>query len=366
MAPQTPEKLSNADGQVMTVRGPIGLDDLGVTLMHEHLLLDAQVWWHCPSCRERMKMAVRPIDIAMLGELRMDPFLNKDNCLLNDIDAAVEEVQQFADLGGRTVVDPTNRNIGRNPLALVEIAERTGLNIVMGAGYYLEGAHPPEVKAMTATDICDQIVREAAEGVDDTGVRIGLIGEIGISADFTAEEEKVLRGAARASARTGLPLSVHLPAWERHAHRVLDVAESEGCAAERVILCHMNPSFADKPYQHALARRGAMLEYDMISMDFFYDDQQAQCPSEEDNAGAIRDLIADGWIDRVLMSQDVFLKMMLTRYGGFGYAYILRHFVPRLRRHGVTDNQIDRMLIDNPRHIFETALLKQKQPDRAG
>ena len=358
MADHDTTALADPQGLVMTVRGPIGLDDLGITLMHEHLLLDAQVWWHCPSCRERMRMAERPIDMAMLGELRFDPFLNKDNCLLDDVDAAVEEVQQFADLGGRTVVDPTNRNIGRNPKALAEISERTGLNIVMGAGYYLEGAHPPEVKAMSATDIADQIVQEATEGVDGTGIRIGIIGEIGISADFTPEEEKVLRGAAQGSARTGLPLSVHLPGWERHAHRVLDVAESEGCAASRVILCHMNPSFADKPYQRALAGRGAMLEYDMLGMDFFYADQQAQCPSDEDNARAIRGLIDDGWTHRLLMSQDVFLKMMLTRYGGFGYAYILRHFVPRLHRHGVTDAQIGQMLVENPRHIFRTALAR--------
>ena len=355
MTASDPTVLADPSGTVMTVRGPIHADDLGITLMHEHLLLDAQVWWHCPSCRERMRIAERPIAMDMIGELRMDPFLNKDNCLLDDVDAAVDEVRQFADLGGRTVVDPTNRNIGRNPKALREISERTGLNVVMGAGYYLEGAHPPEVKAMTAADIADQITDEAVNGVDGTGIRIGLIGEIGVSADFTSEEEKVLRGAARAAARTGLPLSVHLPGWERHAHRVLDVAESEGCAASRVILCHMNPSFDDKPYQHSLARRGAMLEYDMIGMDFFYADQQAQCPSDEDNARAIRGLIDDGWTDRVLMSQDVFLKMMLTRFGGFGYAYILRHFVPRLRRHGVTDAQVHRMLVDNPRHIFKAA-----------
>ena len=93
-------------------------------------------------------------------------------------------------------------------------------------------------------------------------------------------------------------------------------------------------------------------------MDFFYADQQAQCPSDEDNARAIRGLIDDGWANRLLMSQDVFLKMMLTRYGGFGYAYILRHFVPRLHRHGVSDAQIGQMLVENPRHIFQTALAR--------
>lgn len=346
---------AKGEATVMTVRGPLPASQLGVTLMHEHLLLDAIAWWHCPSCAERMHLAEGRVSIEILGELRMDPFVNRDNCRLDDIDLAAAEVGQFAELGGHTVVDPTNRGIGRDPDALVAISERTGLNIVMGAGYYLEGAHPPQVKALSVADIEREIVEEARHGVGDTGVRIGIIGEIGISADFTAEEEKVLRGAARASVATGLPLMVHLPGWERHAHRVLDVAEAEGCAPARVILCHMNPSLDDEGYQRALADRGAVLEYDMIGMDFFYADQQAQCPYDEGNARAIRRLLDDGYGDRLLLSQDVFLKMMLTRYGGFGYGYILRHFVPRLIRHGVTEAQIETLLVDNPRRIFAIA-----------
>jgi phosphotriesterase-related protein len=138
------------------------------------------------------------------------------------------------------VVDPTCRGIGRNPQALVRITQATGLNIVMGAGYYLQSSHPPALAAMSADDVAAEIVAEAREGVD--GVRIGLIGEIGVSADFTAEEEKSLRGAARAQAITGLPLMVHLPGWERHGLRVLDIAEAEGADLRHTVLCHMNPS----------------------------------------------------------------------------------------------------------------------------
>ena len=145
---------------------------------------------------------------------------------------------------------------------------------------------------------------------------------------------------------------VHLPAWYRHAHRVLDIVEEEGGALRHTILCHMNPSGADVEYQTSLARRGAFIEYDMLGMDYWYADQQVQCPSDEDNARAIKGLVEAGFCDRLLLSQDVFLKMMLTHYGGFGYAYVLRHFVPRLRRHGVGDESIQAMLVDNPRSIF--------------
>jgi phosphotriesterase-related protein len=161
-----------------------------------------------------------------------------------------------------------------------------------------------------------------------------------------------LRGAARAARTTGLPLMVHLPGWERHGNRVLDVVEEEGADVRHTVLCHMNPSLEDRDYQTGLAARGAFIEYDMIGMDYYYADQDAQCPCDEHNARAIKGLIDDGFLGALLLSQDVFLKMMLTRYGGFGYAHVLRHFVPRLRRHGVTDEQVRALLVENPRRVF--------------
>ena len=163
---------------------------------------------------------------------------------------------------------------------------------------------------------------------------------------------KSLRGAAQAARRTGVPLSIHLPGWERLAHRVLDVVETVGADLDHIVLCHMNPSHADPGYQKSLADRGAWLEYDMVGMDYYYANEDAQCPSDEDNARAIRALIDDGYLRRLLISQDVFLKMMLTCHGGFGYGYILKHFVPRLIRHGVERAAIDALLVANPRRVF--------------
>ncbi len=164
-----------------------------------------------------------------------------------------------------------------------------------------------------------------------------------------------MRGAAAAQRRCGLPLMVHLPGWFRLAHEVLDIVEEEGADISHTVLCHMNPSGEDTDYQFALARRGALLEYDMIGMDFWYADQGVQCPSDDENARAIKRLIDAGFADRVLMSQDVFLKMMLTRYGGFGYAYMQKHFFARLKRHGLSDEDIDVLMIDNPRRVFSAA-----------
>ncbi|WP_241560105.1 phosphotriesterase family protein [Solirhodobacter olei] len=356
MANPPAEDLSPAhirSGQVMTVTGPVAAADLGVTLMHEHILNDCRCWWHAPKESEREHLAHRPVSIEILSELRQDPFVNLHNIALDDEPLAIEELGQFAAAGGRTVVDPTCRGIGRDPAALVRISGATGLRIVMGAGYYLASSHPAELAAMSAADVADQIVAEARDGVDGSGVRIGLIGEIGVSSEFTAEEEKSLRGAARAQARTGLPLMVHLPGWFRLAHRVLDIVSEEGADLRHTVLCHMNPSHGDFDYQRSLAARGAFVEYDMIGMDFFYADQQVQCPSDDEAARGIARLAEAGYLDRVLLSHDVFVKMMLTRYGGNGYAFILRHFLPRLQRHGFDEPSLVALMQHNPRRVFD-------------
>ncbi len=241
-----------------------------------------------------MRLACEPVNAGLLGELRLDPFVNLDNCRLEDERLAAAELSQAVELGCRTVIDPTCTGIGRDPLALRRIARDAGINLVMGAGFYLEASHPPELARLSEDAIADRIVREAHEGVDGSDVRIGLIGEIGVSGDFTPAEQKSLRGAARAARRTGLPLMVHLPGWFRHAHRVLDMVETEGADLRHTVLCHMNPSFADVEYQIGLARRGAFLEYDMIGMDYWYADQGVQCPSDEENARAIAGLIEAG------------------------------------------------------------------------
>jgi phosphotriesterase-related protein len=222
----------------------------------------------------------------------------------------------------------------------------------MGSGYYLEGSHPDDVATMDVDAIAQRIIADVGGGEDKPDIMAGLIGEIGVSKDFSPAERKSLRGAARAAKATGVPLSIHLPGWERLGHEVLDLVQEEGADLRHTVLCHMNPSHADLAYQTSLADRGAFLEYDMIGMDYYYADQRAQSPSDEENARAIVALVEKGYGERLLLSQDVFLKMMLTRFGGFGYGYILRHFVPRLKRHGLDQPTIDLLMTANPRRVF--------------
>lgn len=340
---------------VQTVRGTVPADALGLTLMHEHLVVDATpgVWNPPEQWKQPLRSTPVTPDIAWM--LREDPFCCIDNCRLDDPEAAVEELATFISDGGRTVIDPTCDGMGRSPAALVELSRSTGLNIVMGAGWYLGHTHSPEVASASVTQLADQLAAEVRDGVDSSGVRPGILGEIGTSGEFTVPEERCLRAAARVQVSSGLPLMVHLDGWQRHGHRVLDVAESEGADPRSVVLCHMNPSGSDGDYQRSLARRGAWLEFDMIGMGFYYANQDGQSPSPAEDARAVAGLIADGYADQLLLSQDVFVKIMWTRNGGNGFSYVQRGFLPQLHRLGVAPEVTEGLLTDNPRFVFEAA-----------
>lgn len=338
---------------VMTVTGPVDAADLGVTLPHEHVLNDVTSWWQPTSSRgwDPQDLADRPVTEDILWDLRHDPFANLDNCRLDDVDVAVAEVARFAALGGRTIVEASGLGTGRDLAGLAAVSRRTGVTIVAGTGYYLESSHPAEVAGMDAEAIAARIVEDLRTGED--GVRPGIIGEIGVSADFTDAERRSLDGALLAQRETGLPVQVHLAGWFRRGHDVLDAAERVGVPADRVVLCHMGPSGEDLDYQEALLRRGAWVQYDMIGMEVFYADQGVQCPSDEQNAAWLARLVDRGHLDQLLVSQDVFLKSLLRSHGGPGYAHLLQYFVPRLHRHGLDETVTDRLVVDNPRALFE-------------
>ncbi|HEX5510701.1 MAG TPA: phosphotriesterase-related protein [Actinomycetales bacterium] len=345
--------------QVMTVRGPVDSSELGVTMTHEHIFNDVTSWWHPTSSRgwDPDDLAARPVTTDLLWDLRQDPFANRDNCILDDEELAVNELARYAAHGGSTVIDATGLGLGRDLARLRRVSERTGVTIIAGTGFYLDAAQPAEVKGLAPEQIAEIIVRDIQDGQD--GVRPGIIGEIGVSADFTPAERASLHGAFIAQRHTGLPVQVHLPGWFRRGDEVLDVAEDLGVDPRRVVLCHMGPSGDDLDYQERLLRRGAYVQYDMIGMEVFYADQGVQCPSDEQNALWLCRLAERGHLDQLLVSQDIFLKSLLRHYGGPGYAHILQYFVPRLLRLGMAERDIDHLLVDNPRAIFDATHEKE-------
>ena len=341
--------------RVMTVTGAVDSADLGITLPHEHIVNDVTSWWQATRSTgwSAEEFETHPVTMDIVWDLKQDPFGNRDNCLLDDEELAVEEVGRYASMGGQTIVDATGLGLGRDLDLLRRVSERTGVNIIAGTGYYLDGAQPAEIKSLTPEQIAEHIVDDVTEGVG--GIRPGIIGEIGVGADFTPAEQVSLQGALIAQRELGLPIEVHLPAWFRRGGEVLDLAEQHGVDPASVVLCHMGPSGDDLSYQEELLRRGAWVQYDMIGMEVFYADQDVQCPSDEENAVWLCRLVERGHLAQLLISQDIFLKSLLRRYGGPGYGHILQYFVPRLRRLGMDQDDINHLLMINPRTLFETA-----------
>ena len=338
---------------VTTVRGPVAAADLGICLTHEHVLNDVTSWWHPTSSigLDPEAFAHKKVGIEDVWDLKHDPFGNLDNCRLDDLELAIEEVARFAALGGRTLVDATGLGTGRNLAALRSVSEQTGVNIIAGTGFYLEASHPSFVATSTADQLAELIITDIRVG--EAGIRPGIIGEIGVSDRFTAEERKSLVAACLAQRETGLPMQIHLPGWFRLGHQVLDLVEAQGVDPRSVVLCHMNPSGADQAYQRGLIGRGAWVQYDMIGSELFYADQGVQCTSDEEDAQHVAELVDAGVGQRVLLSSDIFLKSLLRRYGGPGYGHVLQYFVPRLRRYGLDAEAIQQLLVHNPRSLFE-------------
>ncbi|WP_207782679.1 phosphotriesterase family protein [Phytoactinopolyspora limicola] len=338
----------------MTVTGPVEAAGLGVTLMHEHVINNNASAWRRPGPEETAawELVDAPVTVELRERLRTDPYVCKDNCSLDDVDVAVAELAAFAAAGGGTVVEQTTDGIGRAPGALREISRRSGVRIVMGSGYYLRRSHPPSVAGASVAELAERFAVELAEGID--GVRPGLIGEIGIGPELTAVEEKVLRAAGRAQVITGVPLSVHLPGWQRLGHRVLDIVAGEGCPERHVVLSHLNPAHDDPGYLDALAARGTWLSFDMLGMDHRFPGEGA-APDDEQVAAAIVRLARAGYGGQVLLSQDIFIKTLLSTYGGPGYTHVQTSFLPALVRHGLTEAEATSLLVDNPRAVFEAA-----------
>ena len=342
---------------IQTVTGVIDSAQLGLTLTHEHILNDVLSWWHPPLNDSPRAHALVDEKVSMenLWELRHDPFVNKDNCTMTYRALAVKELQRFVAQGGKSIIETSADGNGRDPEGLAEISRTTGLNIIMGTGYYLDASQPAENDAKSERDIAEEIIRDITEGARGTKVRSGIIGEIGVGSSFTAREKKSLAAACVAQRETHLPMQVHMPAWFRYGDEVLDFCAARGVPMESIVLCHSNPSGDDYDYQSRLINRGAYIQYDMIGMEVFYADQQAQCPSGDDDARNIARLVANGHGARVLMSQDIFLKSLLRTYGGPGYGHLIEFFLPRLERHGLPLERSLALMTDNPRRLFEEA-----------
>jgi len=341
---------------VETAAGPVARADLGIVLPHEHLLIDLRNQFAPFSDPEKDRISREPVSMANLGWLRRNPYAVRDNLLLDDLDLAAQELEPFHSLGGRTVVDCTSIGVGRDPVRLRELADATGLNIIAGCGYYTRDTHPPDLARRSASEIADRIIRDLTEGIEGTGIRAGVIGEIGLSWPVHPDEWKVLEAAAIAHRATGAPVYVHVYPWCAAGVDAADRLLKRGVRPAKVVICHSDVQ-PEPGYMERVLERGVFLEFDNFGKEFWVDSDERGFAGgvfmrDCERVDAVRALADKGFAGQVLVANDVCLKSMLRAYGGWGYDHILRHVVPMMLHAGIARADVDRIVRENPADLL--------------
>ena len=317
---------------VMTVTGSVDVDELGFTLMHEHIFLD----------------------------LMRDAWIFTN--VLNDPELADVELRRIGDAGGGTIVDLTSGGLRehdkhllydedlnhiKHSIAVRRASERSGIKVILGAGWYHQNYYEPRLWEMTTGEMTEEIVREIEDGIDGTDVQAGHIGEIGAHYNWlSAIEERVLRAAARAQIKTGLGLTTHSTLGVGGLEQ-LDVLEQEGVDLRRVVIAHSG-LFPRPAYHAEIARRGAAVSFDRMG--------DLTNNSEFHRARVMRhikELIENGHIERIVFSHDVCYASDLATNGGCGYDWLSVHGKALFELEiGMTTEQWQQIMVKNPKRIL--------------
>ena len=304
---------------VQTVAGPVAPESLGFTLTHEHVFLS--MW-------------------ANDGH----SFVAQ----LNDEDVLAAELTAFREAGGGCVVDQTPGGSGRDPAGLRRLSERTGVALVTGCGWYLEPFYPDResLARRPVDDIAAELVGEIRDGLDGTGVRPGIIGEIGAGQGWVSPlEERVHRAAARAQTATGLPLATHTLHHGAGRHQ-MSIFDEEDVDPSRVCIGHCD-TFPNLAYCLSVARWGGYVSLDNIGLQL--GDHEASV------LRLVLDLVEAGFAAQILLSQDVGQMAELGSRGGRGYTYLAERFLPALREAGVDEATLGTLTVENPRRWLTIA-----------
>lgn len=354
---QTRHAIPNLAGKILTVRGPIEPHELGPTLTHEHVFIEFQRTAPQTATRSATQAEIyqEPLTLHNLSAVRMG-IRNADDAIIGSFDDVLSEVLAFKELGGNGIVDLSNIGLGRDAKALLRLANATDMNVVMGAGWYVAPFHPLDMTAKTVEELTDIVVRDITIGVDGTDVRSGVIGEVGVacgSGQITENEMKATRASARAARITGAPMIFHCGGFREEKFKILDMLEQEGVDLRRVTMGHSNGLANDIAFAKRLLARGVMIEFDYLGATgspFGWLDTTSMNDAEV--ARGVAELVKLGYANRIVLSHDICTKIQLKKWGGFGYTYITKYFVPALKGLGVSDEVIHKITVDNPRKVL--------------
>jgi phosphotriesterase-related protein len=343
-------------GKIQTVLGLISPEELGITMAHEHLLCDGSTWFREPEEASEKRMVHQPVSIDILWWLRYHPFQNLDDLQILDVQTAIDEVQIYKAYGGESIIEVSIRGIRPDPAGVARISRAAGVNVVMGTGYYVESSYPANIdmNAKSEEEIADEFMTDILEGFSGTRIRAGLIGELGCSWPFTDNEKKVLKAGARAQKATGAVINIHPGQHEDAAMECIKVLDKAGGDISRTIMSHTERAVREPANRIALAKTGCCIEYDLFGREGYYPTRfrVLDVPNDAQRINELKELADKGYQNQIVISHDNYTKSSLCRYGGWGYAHILRDTVPVMKIKGLSQELIDTILIDNPKRLF--------------
>lgn len=316
--------MNTPDPVLRTVLGDLAPDAVrGPALAHEHLVLD--------------------LDHRGDGAAVLDP--GRHTAAVTAELAALRE-----EYGLALVVELTCRGMGRDVRTLARISRDAQVAVVAATGWYYEPFHTPEIDRGSVEELTATLVREIDDGIDATGIRPGVLGEIGSHGDTpTPSESKVLRAAARAAHTTGLSVSTHAQLG-RGGLAQLELLTAEGLPPHRIAIGHQD--LLDDPAVHReLAASGAYVAFDTVGKDGYQ--------SDDTRLRLLLALLEAGHADRALLSCDISRHGYLTSEGGQGYGHLFGSFLPKARAAGVDEDLIDLMTRRNPLRFLTGASVEE-------
>ncbi len=332
-----------------TVTGHVAKSDLGMTLMHEHILCDLRA----PD--RRVERAREPITTA--NRFEIDYFQNRvpENMFLDEDPAAEAELRRFSAAGGGTIVELTVGGMMPQPERLRALSRASGVNVVLGAGWYTQDYLPAELDRLDEATIQAEIETQIRDGAWGTDIRCGIIGEIGCSFPITPTERRILAAAARAQGTTGAALTVHPGRHPDAPAEIADIVIAAGGDPERTVIDHMDRTIFDTDRLLALLARGFILEWDFFGIEtsqYWMAGIDLDLPTDYMRLDLIRTLIGKGHLHRIAVSHDICTRTRLSSHGGHGYSHLIAHVAPLGRRRGFSDAELDQLLVETPARLL--------------
>lgn len=328
---------------ISTVTGEIDENKIGITSPHEHVFIDMRMC--VPQSDNLPKYFYDKISIGNRVEVASDPYAILDNALLDEKDYAIEELEYFKEWGGQTIIDCTPDEIGRNPEALRDISQKTGVNIILGCGHYYDITHPDYLRNAKIEDIAQEMINDITVGIGNTDIKAGIIGEIGTSAIITDTERKVLTAAGIAGNETKKAIHIHTDLYTENGFDIINTLVKEGVSPEKICIDHVDV-WLRPDYIKALLDKGVFVEFDNFGKEFYVSEKR-RFAYDLERIKLLKILIEQGYQDKILISNDICLKTMWKKYGGQGYAHILRDVLYMAKENDIDEKTYIQFLTKN-------------------